>query len=153
MQAAIVGIIIGKPARRPLAYRHIELDIGRYRNIEACGLIRQNRETFHACNLTLVEGRAPAALADLPAPDAVFIGGTKGGMEAVVDTVLARNPNARICISAIALETLSAAVAALTAHGLAAEVTQIAVSRTRPAGRLHLLMANNPIFLITGERK
>ena len=106
-----------------------------------------------ACNLTLVEGRAPAALADLPAPDAVFIGGTKGGMEAVVDTVLARNPNARICISAIALETLSAAVAALTAHGLAAEVTQIAVSRTRPAGRLHLLMANNPIFLITGERK
>ena len=116
-------------------------------------LIRQNRETFHACNLTLVEGRAPAALADLPAPDAVFIGGTKGGMEAVVDTVLARNPNARICISAIALETLSAAVAALTAHGLAAEVTQIAVSRTRPAGRLHLLMANNPIFLITGERK
>ena len=120
---------------------------------EACGLIRQNREKFHACNLTLVEGRAPAALADLPAPDAVFIGGTKGGMEAVVDTVLARNPNARICISAIALETLSAAVAALTAHGLAAEVTQIAVSRTRPAGRLHLLMANNPIFLITGERK
>ena len=108
---------------------------------EACGLIRQNRETFHTCNLTLVEGRAPAALADLPAPDAV------------VDTVLARNPNARICISAIALETLSAAVAALTAHGLAAEVTQIAVSRTRPAGRLHLLMANNPIFLITGERK
>lgn len=120
---------------------------------EACGLIRQNRERFHACNLTLVEGRAPAALADLPAPDAVFIGGTKGGMEAVVDTVLARNPNARICISAIALETLSAAVAALTAHGLDAEVTQIAVSRTRPAGRLHLLMANNPIFLITGERK
>ena len=120
---------------------------------EACGLIRQNRETFHACNLTLVEGRAPAALADLPAPDAVFIGGTKGGMEAVVDTVLARNPNARICISAIALETLSAAVAALTAHGLDAEVTQISVSRTRPAGRLHLLMANNPIFLITGERK
>ena len=46
---------------------------------EACGLIRQNRETFHACNPTLVEGRAPAALADLPAPDAVFIGGTKGG--------------------------------------------------------------------------
>ena len=83
----------------------------------------------------------------------MFIGGTKGGMEAVVDTVLARNLNARICISAIALETLSAAVAALTAHGLAAEVTQIAVSRTRPAGRLHLLMANNPIFLITGERK
>ena len=74
-------------------------------------------------------------------------------MEAVVDAVLAKNPQARLCISAIALETLSAAVAALTAQGLTAEVTQIAVSRTKSAGRLHLLMANNPIFLITGERK
>ena len=84
---------------------------------------------------------------------AVFIGGTKGGMEAVLDEVLGKNPNARICISAIALETLGAAIAALTARGLTAEVTQIAVSRTKPAGRLHLLMANNPIFLITGTRK
>ena len=120
---------------------------------DACELIRKNRAKFHACNLILIEGRAPDVLADLPAPDAVFIGGTKGGMEAVVDTVLARNPNARICISAIALETLGAAIAALTARGLTAEVTQIAVSRTKPAGRLHLLMANNPIFLITGTRK
>ena len=120
---------------------------------DACELIRKNRAKFHACNLILIEGRAPDVLADLPAPDAVFIGGTKGGMEAVLDEVLGKNPNARICISAIALETLGAAIAALTARGLTAEVTQIAVSRTKPAGRLHLLMANNPIFLITGIRK
>ena len=120
---------------------------------DACELIRKNQKKFAVHNLILIEGRAPQALEALPAPDAVFIGGTKGGMAAVVDTVLAKNPNARICISAIALETLSAAIAALTAHDLSAEVTQIAVSRTRPAGRLHLLTANNPIFLITGERK
>ena len=120
---------------------------------DACALIRQNRAKFQTYNLTLIEGRAPEALADLPAPDAVFIGGTKGGMEGVLDAVLAKNPDARICISAIALETLSAAAAALTARGLAAEVVQLAVSRTKQAGRLHLLMANNPIFLITGIRK
>ena len=120
---------------------------------DACALIRRNREKFAAWNLSLIEGRAPAALEALPAPDAVFIGGTKGSMAAVVDTVLAKNANARICIAAIALESLSAAIAALTAHGLSAEVTQLAVSRTRPAGKLHLLTANNPIFLITGERK
>ena len=90
-------------------------------------------------------------LAGLPAPDVVFIGGTGGGMAGVVDAALARSPSARICISAIALETLAAAAAALTAHGLAAQVTQIAVSRTRPAGGLHLLMANNPVFLVTGN--
>ena len=120
---------------------------------DACDLIRKNREKFRAYNLTLIEGRAPEALAALPAPDAVFIGGTKGSMAAVVDAVLAKNPDARICISAIALETMSAAVTALTARGLAAEVAQVAVSRTRPAGQLHLLMANNPVFLITGERR
>lgn len=120
---------------------------------DACALIRQNREKFHAYNLSLIEGAAPQVLANLPAPDAVFIGGTKGSMAEVVDAALAKNPNARLCISAIALETLSAAIAALAAHGQTAEVTQLAVSRTRPAGKLHLLMANNPIFLITGERK
>ena len=119
---------------------------------EACALIQQNREKFAAYNLTLIEGKAPEALDALPAPDAVFIGGTKGNMDAVIDAVLHKNPVARLCITAIALETLSAAVAALTAHGLSAEVTQIAVNRTKTAGSLHLLMANNPVFLITGAR-
>lgn len=118
---------------------------------DACALIRRNRERFGAWNMTPVQGRAPEALAGLPAPDVVFIGGTGGGMAGVVDAALARSPSARICISAIALETLSAAAAALTAHGLAAQVTQVAVSRTRPAGGLHLLMANNPVFLVTGN--
>lgn len=116
---------------------------------EACELIRANRRRFGAWNLTLVQGTAPEALADLPAPDAVFIGGTKGTLEPVLDAVLEKNPRARICVSAIALETLSAAVSALTARGLTAEAAQISVSRLRPAGKLHLLTANNPVFLIS----
>ena len=118
---------------------------------EACDLIRQNRAKFAVQNLHLTEGLAPAALAGWPAPDAVFIGGSKGSLRAVVDAALAANPDARLCISAIALETLQEAVAALTAHGLTAQVTQIAVSRSRAAGSLHLLMANNPVFLIARE--
>ena len=118
---------------------------------EACGLIRANREKFSAWNLQLIAGRAPDALRELPPPDGVFIGGTQGGMAEIVDIILQKNANARICVTAIALETLSAAVAALTEHGLSVHVTQIAVSRSKPAGKLHLLTANNPIFLITGN--
>lgn len=118
---------------------------------EACSLIRQNRAKFAVQNLYVYEGLAPEALADWPAPDAVFIGGSKGNLRAIVDVALAANPEVRLCISAIALETLQEAVAALTAHGLTAQVTQIAVSRTRAAGNLHLLMANNPVFLIARE--
>ena len=118
---------------------------------EACGLILQNKEKFSAWNLQLIRGRAPEALEQLPPPDVVFIGGTKGGMDAIVELALRKNPSARICISAIALETLSAASAALTARGLEARISQIAVSRAKAAGSLHLLMANNPVFLITGN--
>ncbi len=74
---------------------------------DACALVRQNQAKFAASNLTLIEGKAPEALQNLPAPDAVFIGGSKGQMQAVVDTALAANPKARICIAAIALETLA----------------------------------------------
>ena len=67
-------------------------------------------------------------------------------MQAIVDAALAANPQTRLCIAAIALETLQQSIAALAAHGLAAQVTQIAVSRSKAAGSLHLMMANNPVF-------
>ena len=118
---------------------------------EGCVLIKANREKFRTRNLVLVEGLAPDALSDLPAPDAVFIGGSKGSLAAIVDAALDKNPDARICVSAIALESLSAAVAALTAKGRTVQVSQIAVSRAKAVGGLHLMMAQNPIYLITGE--
>ena len=119
--------------------------------LEGCALIKANREKFRTRNLVLVEGLAPDALSDLPAPDAVFIGGSKGSLAAIVDAALDKNPDARICVSAIALESLSAAVAALTAKGRTVQVSQIAVSRAKAVGGLHLMMAQNPIYLITGE--
>ena len=102
-----------------------------------------------------LDGRAiaPEALADLPAPDAVFIGGSEGRLPGIVDAALAKNPRARLCVSAIALETLSAALAVFGAHRLGAEVTQLAVSRAKPGARLHLLLANNPVFLISAQRE
>ena len=43
------------------------------------------------------------------------------------------------------------ALARLTAKGRTVQVSQIAVSRARAVGGLHLMMAQNPIYLITGE--
>ena len=120
---------------------------------EACALIRKNREKFRAWRMELIEGRAPEALEALPAPDAVFIGGSGGELDAIIALALKKNPDARICVSAIAIETLSAAVKIMAERGLTPEVTQISVSRTKSAGSLHLLMAQNPVFLITGSRE
>lgn len=113
---------------------------------EALALARSNREKFGAWNVRLAEGRAPAALEDFPTPDAVFVGGSGGELSAILEAVRRANPKARVCVSAISLETLRAAAAELRDP----EVTQISVSRSRPAGQFHLLLAQNPVFLITG---
>lgn len=120
---------------------------------EACALIERNRARFGAWNLRVTRGRAPEALAELPAPDAVFIGGSGGALPGIVDAALAKNPDARLCASAVALETLSAALAAFSARGLETEVTQLSVARAKPGARLHLLLANNPVFLLTARRE
>lgn len=122
------------------------------REERALALIEENRKKFGAWNLHIKAGEAPEALKDLPAPDKVFIGGSGGKLREIVSMVSAANPNARVCISAIALETLHTALAVLEELGYEAEVAQISVSRARKAGELHLLMAQNPVFLITGER-
>jgi precorrin-6Y C5,15-methyltransferase (decarboxylating) len=122
------------------------------RSDEACALIEANRRRFGAWNLTLVRGNAPEALADLPAPDVVFIGGSGGALRPIMEASLAANPSVRLCVSVIALETLVAVLDACKALKLDMEITQISVSRTRMAGTLHLLTANNPVFLITAKR-
>ena len=114
---------------------------------EARAVLEENRRRLGGWNVRPVSGEAPAALAGLPAPDAVFIGGTRGRLGPILDAALAANPAARICLTAIALETLAAALDACTARGLEAEITQIAAAHA--AGRPHLLRAANPVFLIT----
>lgn len=120
------------------------------RDPEALNLLRANRQRFCAWNLRLVEGRAPEALSRLPAPDAVFIGGSGGELPRILQAVHDAGPRARVCVSAIALETLHAAAEQLAALEYETEVVQIAVSRGKPVGTLHLLTAQNPVFLVTG---
>lgn len=122
------------------------------RDPKACALVRQNRQRLHAWNLRVVSGTAPEALAGLPRPDVVFVGGSSGNLVDILDAALASNANARMCVSAIALETLSQAITWMERKELAPEVTQVSVSRTRNASNLHLLMANNPVFLVVGSR-
>lgn len=122
------------------------------REERALALIGENRKKFGVWNLHIKAGEAPEALKDLPAPDKVFIGGSGGKLSKILAAVKAANPRARVCISAIALETIHTALTALEKLGYETEIVQIAVSRARKAGELHLLMAQNPVFLITGER-
>ena len=91
-------------------------------------------------------------LADLPIPDAVFIGGSKGAIEPIVQHAFAKNPKVRLCVSCIALETLQTLLYFCQEQHLQPQVVQLAVSQAQPAGGLHLMMAQNPIYLVSVQR-
>ena len=60
----------------------IELDP---EGVEIC---RENIRTHAVDNVRVIAGRAPEALADLEAPDAVFVGGSKGSLAEIIEFVL-----------------------------------------------------------------
>ena len=119
-------------------------------NAGALRLAEENRRKHKAWKLRLVEGTAPEALRNLPAPDAVFVGGSGGRLRAILGAAHEANPLARICVSAVTLETLQQACEELRALGCRTEVCQIAVSRSREAGGLTMMQAQNPVWLISG---
>ena len=120
------------------------------KNEDAVALTEQNAAAFHLGNVNAICGGAPEALRDLPTPDAVFIGGSGGRMDAVFDIILDKNPRARIVVNAIALESVQAALAAFAAHGMEPELVQVGVSAAKAVAGLHMMMAQNPIFIISG---
>lgn len=117
---------------------------------EGCGLISQNAARFSLHNLYLTRGMAPQACGELPAPDAAFIGGSKGNLEEILQLLKEKNPRVRVCISAITIETVSQALEALGKLGFERiEAVQVSIAKTKRAGRSNLLMANNPVFVIS----
>lgn len=121
------------------------------RKPEALELICANREKFGAYSLYPVEGEAPAALEVLPAPEAVFIGGTAGSLDKIMASILDKNPRARVVCTAVTLETVAETMQAFSRFALEEiDHTQIAVTGIREAGRYHMMEAKNPIWIFSG---
>ena len=127
------------------------------RQADALELIRQNREQFGLHNLLIHSGEAPAALAALPHPTHVFVGGSGGELPAILAHIAARGPGIRVVVAAVTLETIAVAAGILDAPPYTnMEIAQISISRGRKAGPYHLMTAQNPVTLIdawTGDRE
>ena len=122
------------------------------REEKAFALARRNRETFAAWRLRLFRGEAPEILSSLPVPDVVFVGGHGGRLPEILRAVWGVSPRARVCVTAVALETLTEAMRLFQEAGIRPEICQIQASRGRKIGERHLLLANNPVFLISGAK-
>lgn len=118
---------------------------------EGCTLIRANAEKTGVKNLTVVSGKAPESLSGYPVPDRVFLGGSGGNMDKILDLVTERNPAVRIVINVIALESLSEAMAWFRKRGWEPEVICLQVSRSEKRGPYHMMQAQNPIYILTAQ--
>ena len=114
--------------------------------------IKANVQKFGVRNVTVIQGSAPDVLEHIPAPDRVFIGGSGGSLDLIIDAVKEKTQAGIVVINAVTLDTLNNAVPALEKAGFSVDVAEVSVSRSRNvAGKLHM-SALNPVFIVTGKR-
>jgi len=99
---------------------------------ERAARVARNAARLGVPRLDVRTGRAPDALADLPAPDAVFVGGgaTAPGLLEACRTRL--RPGGRLVVHGVTLETEQLLAAAYAEHG--GELTRHAVEHASPIG-------------------
>ena len=99
---------------------------------ERAGRIARNAAALGVPGLEIVHGQAPAALAGLATPDAIFIGGG-GGEPGVLDQcATALRHGGRLVVNAVTLETETLLIARHAALG--GDLTRIAIARAEPVG-------------------
>ncbi len=123
---------------------------------EALALLQENKKKFALDHMEIIAGTAPEALKDLPAPTHAFIGGSSGNLKEIIYLLLEKNRNVRMVINCITLETVSEAlecIRELKAENenisWETEIVQLGVSHSKSIGRYHMMMGENPIYIIT----
>jgi len=126
----------------------VERDPGRHAR-----LVDNIRRTG-ALTVTPLLGEAPDALADLPDPDRVFVGGGLSGRPGLLDVLIRRlRPGGRLTVAAVLLGSIERARSALARPGLALSLMQVQASQAVPlAGDLHL-RAENPVCILTAVKE
>ncbi len=117
---------------------------------EAAELIRENQKKFGVSNLQIIHGKAPEAFAGLPAPTHAFLGGTGGNMREIIGLLREKNPQIRIVVNCIALETLAEITGLLQEWGISdADIASVNISKSKKLGQYHLMMGQNPVYVIS----
>lgn len=102
---------------------------------------------------TLIHGKAPEGLDTFPDPDAVFIGGTAGGMGEILDICCSRlREHGRIVLNAVTIENLAEAISAFKERGYHTDITLAQISKSKPILNLTRFNALNPIYIIEAQR-
>ncbi|UFS71793.1 precorrin-6y C5,15-methyltransferase (decarboxylating) subunit CbiE [Geomonas sp. RF6] len=120
------------------------------KNPQYLTFLKDNLAKFVARNVMVIEAYAPDGLEDLPDPDRVFIGGSGGMLEEIIEAVDKRlKPEGVIVLNAVTLDTLTKSVEFLEDHGYTVEVTCVNISKTRGLTEYKMFAAHNPVYVIS----
>jgi precorrin-6B C5,15-methyltransferase / cobalt-precorrin-6B C5,C15-methyltransferase len=120
------------------------------RDPDACQTIEANA-TAHGVFVQVVCAQAPQALADLPDPDAVFIGGAG---QALFETVQASAARARrsVVVALATFDRVTPVAELLKSSGYEVDTTMLQSARVQPISTANRLEAQNPVFVVCARR-
>jgi len=121
---------------------------------EAVDLIAKNKSHFNIDNLEIIEGVAPEALKDIGDIDRVFIGGSSGNMETIINWSYEKlNDNNKIVINTITIENAYKAINYLKQYKFKdIDIVHVNISKGKSIGDLTMMIGTNPIYIISAKR-
>ena len=120
----------------------------------AIELTNRNLKKFGVENVTLILGNAKEKISDLPEADAIFIGGTGGDTQEIVQLCEDKlKSGGRIVIGVILIETLYAVLQTIEKLKFdSIDITQITIGKSRKTSTGTMMLARNPVTVISATK-
>ena len=121
---------------------------------KAIELTKKNLEKFDVSNVTVILGDAKEKIAELPQADTIFVGGTGGDTKDIVEICNSKlKPGGRIVIGTILIETLFSVLEVIKKLKFASvDITQVTVSKSRKTSTGTMMLARNPVTIISATK-
>jgi len=120
----------------------------------AIELTKKNMEKFGVSNISVIFGNAKEKILELEKADVIFIGGTGGDTREIVE--IAENKlksGGRIVIGIILIETLYSVLQVLEKLQFESiDITQVTISKSRKTSTGTMMLARNPVTIISATR-
>lgn len=121
---------------------------------KAIELTKKNLEKFGISNVKVIFGNAKEKIPELPEADAIFIGGTGGDTQKIIE--LCKNKlksGGRIVIGIILIETLYSVISIMEKLNFTSvDITQVTISKSRKTSTGTMMLARNPVTIISATK-
>ena len=122
---------------------------------KAVELTKKNLEKFNLANVSVILGNAKEKISELPNADAVFIGGTGTDTNEIMHICQAKlKSGGRIVIGMILIETIFSVLSSIKELDFdSVDITQVTISKSRKTTTGTMMLARNPVTVLSATKK